>query len=175
MAAQSTSPAEATLDLNRDEFLRRLIRELAGTLEDVVGLEEAAGFVSIVGQHIGEWMNEEYRQALASGSLSAAQVRDVLIDLKHRIQGDFYLISEDEDKLVLGNRRCPFGSKVLDRPSMCMMTSNVFGTITAENLGYAKVCLHATIAAGARECRVVVHKRHSEHADDDKGREYYKS
>lgn len=169
------APAEASVDLNRDEFLRRLIRELAGTLEDVVGLEEAAGFVSIVGQHLGEWMNQEYRQALAADSLTPEQVRDVLIDLKRRIQGDFYLISEDEDKIVLGNRRCPFGSKVLDRPSMCMMTSNVFGTVTAENLGYAKVCLQATIAGGAKECRVVVHKHHTEHADDDKGREYYKS
>lgn len=167
--------AKAGVDLNRDEFLRRLIRELAGTLEDVVGLEEAAGFVSIVGQHIGEWINQDYRQALATDLLTPEQVRDVLIDLKRRIQGDFYLISEDDDKIVLGNRYCPFGSKVLDRPSMCMMTSNVFGTITAENLGYAKVCLHATIAEGAKECQVVVHKRNTGHAEEDKGREYYKS
>ena len=31
------------VELDRDIFLRTLIRELAGTLEDVVGLEEASG------------------------------------------------------------------------------------------------------------------------------------
>ena len=34
-------------------FLRTLMRELAGTLQDVVGLEEASGFVSVVGSAIG--------------------------------------------------------------------------------------------------------------------------
>ena len=38
-------------------------------------------------------------------------------------------MEENEDRIVLGNRRCPFGEKVLGRPSMCMMTSNVFGSI----------------------------------------------
>ena len=169
------STREAAVAIDRDEFLRRLIRELAGTLEEVVGLDEASGFVSIVGQHIGEWMNQEYREALESENLSAEQVKEVLVDLKRRIQGDFYLISDDDDKILLGNRCCPFGSKVLDRPSMCMMTSNVFGTVTAENLGYAKVCLHETIASGSDECRVVVYKRQSDLAENDDGREYYKS
>ncbi len=30
-----------------------------------------------------------------------------------------------------GNRLCPFGELVRDRPSLCMMTSNVFGYIAA--------------------------------------------
>jgi hypothetical protein len=33
---------ELDLPLERDVFLRTLIRELAGTLQDVVGLEEAS-------------------------------------------------------------------------------------------------------------------------------------
>ena len=81
----------------------------------------------------------------------------------------------DKDKIVLGNRRCPFGDKVQDRPSLCMMTSNVFGSLTAENLGYAKVALHDTIAKGGNECRVVVHLSNNEVADSDEGREYFKS
>ena len=44
--------------LERDLFLRTLIRELAGTLQDVVGLEEASGFVSVVGQRVGEQINQ---------------------------------------------------------------------------------------------------------------------
>jgi len=163
------------LPIERDLFLRNLVRELAGSLEDVVGLEEASGFISVVGQRIGEWMGAEYLQALGSTRLDQEQVRDVLIDLKKRIQGDFYLKSEDDEKIVLGNRRCPFGSKVIDRPSMCMMTSNVFGTITAENLGYARVELTETIAQGSKECEVVVYKRQTETGGGSSGREYFKS
>jgi hypothetical protein len=36
---------ELPIPLERDVFLRSLIRELAGTLQDVVGLEESAGFI----------------------------------------------------------------------------------------------------------------------------------
>ncbi|MBX6746796.1 MAG: transcriptional regulator, partial [Acetobacteraceae bacterium] len=37
------------VQLDRDGFLRRLLRELAGTLQEVVGLEEASGYISVVG------------------------------------------------------------------------------------------------------------------------------
>lgn len=173
--SKAPSISEFEIPIERDLFLRNLVRELAGTLEEVVGLEEASGFISIVGQNIGEWMGAEYLKALNSETLTQEQVRDVLIDLKRRIQGDFYLISEDDEKIVLGNRKCPFGDKVHDRPSMCMMTSNVFGTITAENLGYAKVQLQETISNGAEQCKVVVYKRQSEEAEKTEGREYFKS
>ena len=99
----------------------------------------------------------------------------MLVDLKRRINGDFYVIEEDDTKIVLGNRRCPFEDKVLGRRSMCMMTSNVFGSIAAENLGYAKVELQETIAAGHPECRVVVHLQPTPEAEAAEGREYYKA
>jgi hypothetical protein len=35
----------------------------------------------------------------------------VLVDLKRRIQGDFYVLREDDQKIVLGNRHCPFEEK----------------------------------------------------------------
>ena len=38
-----TAIKELALPLERDVFLRTLIRELAGTLQEVVGLDEAAG------------------------------------------------------------------------------------------------------------------------------------
>ena len=40
---------ELDVPLERDGFLRNLLRHLSGTLEDVVGLEEASGFISVVG------------------------------------------------------------------------------------------------------------------------------
>jgi hypothetical protein len=54
------------------------------------------------------------------------------------------------------------------------MTSNVFGSIAAENLGYAKVVLEETIAQGDPGCRVVVHIRPTAAAAAVTGREYVK-
>lgn len=161
--------------LERDVFLRNLVRELSGTLEEVVGLDESAGFVSIVGQKVGESINEDYKRSLALSELSREQVTQVLVDLKRRIQGDFYVIEENDEKIVLGNRRCPFGEKVLGRPSLCMMTSNVFGVIAAENLGRAKVELEETIAQGAAGCRVTIYLKPDEESEAATGREYFKS
>lgn len=167
------APRDADLPLERDVFLRTLLRELAGTLQDVVGLDEAAGFVSVVGQAMGREIDGAYRTALRVDRLDRGQVRDVLLDLKRRIQGDFYVVEERPDRIVFGNRACPFAEKVEGRPALCMMTSNVFGTVAAENLGYGKVELQRTIAAGDRECRVVVYLSPTPEAQAASGREYY--
>jgi predicted ArsR family transcriptional regulator len=163
----------APVPLERDVFLRSLVRELAGTLEEVVGLEEASGYISVVGGAIGDAIERDYKAALRVSRLDRAQVARVLVDLKRRIRGDFYVIAEDDEKIVLGNRACPFGDKVLGRRSMCMMTSNVFGSIAANNLGYAKVELQETIAEGHGGCRVVVYLQPTEEALAADGREYY--
>jgi predicted ArsR family transcriptional regulator len=155
-------------------FLRTLLRELAGTLQDIVGLEEASGFISVVGQNMGRQIDQDYKMALGVSQLTQTQVADVLIDLKRRIQGDFYIIEQTDEKIVLGNRACPFAEKVSDRPTMCMMTSNVFGSIAAQNLGYAKVELQETIATGAPRCQVVVYLKPTPEAEASYGREYFK-
>jgi hypothetical protein len=166
--------SELSLPLERDVFLRTLLRHLAGTLQTVVGLEEASGFISVVGQEMGDELNRGYKGALAVDSLTREQVADVLIDLKRRIQGDFFVIEQDDEKIVLGNRACPFAEKVIGRPALCMMTSNVFGSIAAENLGYAKVVIEAAIARGGPGCRVVVHLKPTPAAEAAQGREYFK-
>ena len=174
--APDVSPySSVPIALDRDIFLRTLIRELAGTLQDVIGLEEASGFISVVGQRIGEQINDEYKSALAVERLDRNQVAKVLVDLKHRIQGSFYVIEENDERIVLGNRNCPFAEKVIGRPAMCMMTSNVFGVIAAENLGKAKVVLEETIAGGATGCRVTIYLTDSAAAAAAKGREYFQS
>ncbi|MBX3602730.1 MAG: hypothetical protein KF863_19090 [Rubrivivax sp.] len=168
-------PAQAALPLERDLFLRSLLRELSGTLQDVVGLDEAAGFLSVVGQRIGDQLDADYRRALGRESLSRPEVAAVLVDLKRRIQGDFRVEHQDDERLVFRNRRCPFGDKVVGRPSLCMMTSNVFGVIAAQNLGQAKVVLEQTIADGAPGCRVVVHLQPTPEAQAAEGREYFRA
>jgi predicted ArsR family transcriptional regulator len=173
-APSSKTVENANISLQRDVFLRSLIRELAGTLQDVVGINEASGFVSVVGQRIGDQINHEYKLALQTESLTRHQVGEVLVDLKRRIQGDFVILEESDEKIVFGNKKCPFEDKVIGRPSMCMMTSNVFGSIAAQNLGYAKVELQETIAQGASGCRVVVYLKPTEEAQAVSGREYFK-
>jgi predicted ArsR family transcriptional regulator len=154
--------------------LRTLIREITGTLQEVVGLNEASGLVSVVGQRVGEAIDGQYKAALGVSNLTRQQVADVMIDLKRRIDGDFYIIEQNDHKIVLGNRRCPFGDKVLDRPALCMMTSNVFGGIASQNLGYAKVELQQTIAQRDKECRVVVYLKPTPESESAEGREYVK-
>lgn len=129
----------------------------------------------MVGQQVGDEINTAYKAAPEVDRLSREQVSQVLVDLKRHIQGDFYIIEEDDDKIVLGNRACPFGDRVLDRPSLCMMTSNVFGAVAAENLGYAKVELQQTIAPGSKGCRVVVYLQPRPELEALEGREYFKS
>lgn len=169
-----TPVQELKISLDRDRFLRTLIRELAGTLQDIVGLEEASGFISVVGQNMGQQIDQDYKAALEISQLTREQVADVLVDLKRRIQGDFYVIEQTDEKLVFGNRVCPFAEKVIGRPAMCMMTSNVFGSIAADNLGYAKVELQDTIAMGATGCRVVVYLKSTPEAEASQGREYFR-
>lgn len=166
---------ELAIPLERDVFLRTLLRHLAGTLQKVVGVEEASGFISVVGQEMGDEINSAYKHALSVSSLTREQVADVLVDLKRRIRGDFYVLEQDDDKIVLGNRACPFAEKVLGRPALCMMTSNVFGSIAAENLGYAKVAIEQAIARGDPGCRVILYLKPSPATDAASGREYFKA
>lgn len=175
MTHNNTPSALAELDipLERDVFLRSMLRELAGTLQDVVGIDEAAGYISLVGQRIGDQLNEGYRAALGVPQLSQEQVADVLVDLKRRIKGGFSIAEQNEDRIVFVNTQCPFAEMVSDRPTLCMMTSNVFGSITADNLGYARVELRETIAEGAQGCRVVVHLKLAKE-EDSAGREYFR-
>ena len=164
------------IPLERDSFLRNLIRELSGLLEDMVGLEQTSGFISVVGQNIGTQINQMYREELNIPKLNREQVADVLADLKHRINGSFVVESQDDSKIVFINKDCPFAEKVKDRPSLCMMTSNVFGVITADNLGYAKVDMEKTIARGDSHCRVIVHlNSDSDDAKSAEGREYFEA
>ena len=160
--------------LERDGFCRTIIRELSGLLEDVVGLEEASGFISVVGQNIGNFIDSEYKEALQVENLTKDQIGQVLVDLKARINGEFYIKEMTDTKIVFGNSRCPFEEKAIDRPSLCMMTSNVFGTITSNNLGYAKVELKETIARGDSGCHVVVYFEANEEAENSEGIEYVK-
>lgn len=154
--SMSIDQPSAPTALDRDFFLRKLLRELAGVLEEVVGLQEAEGYIALVGQRMADWMDAGYREAYGVEALSRAQVAEVLVDLKRRIEGGFRVVSVSDEAILLVNDRCPFGELVRGRVSLCQMTTTVFGTLSAENLGYARVEIEESIAAGHAGCRVRV-------------------
>lgn len=162
------------IPLKIDYFLQKLLSYLAETLEDTVGLEDASGLISVVGNLMGEEINQYYHQVFKNQNLTPEQVGAIMVDLKRRIDGDFYLIEVDEEKIVLGNRRCPLSHLVEGHVSLCMMTSSVFGVIASQNLGYAKVILEQTIAKGDQGCRVIVYYKPTAAANLASGKEYYR-
>ncbi|ASU85603.1 transcriptional regulator [Nocardiopsis gilva YIM 90087] len=164
---------DAAVPLERDDFMRRLLTELAAALEAVVGLEEASGYIALAGQRMGDTLGDLYTRELELENLDRHQIAEVLVDLYRRIQGDFSIVSVDEDRIVLANRACPFGSPVEGNEALCTMTSSVFGNLTARYLGYAKVDLAETIARRHPRCMVVIHLRPGPGADQASGNEYY--
>lgn len=141
---------------DRETFVIELLSDLVRLLQDSVGVEETESFISLVGGRIGRMMDEDYRSAVATDRLSLEQVSAALVDLKRRIKGGFSIESLSERQIILVNTDCPFGNAVIGRHSLCMMTSNVFGRIAADNLGYAAVDVKESIANGDARCRVVI-------------------
>ena len=142
--------------LDKDEFMRSLIRELTGILEETVGVQEASAYVNHVGLLIGRALNRDYRAALATDQLDTQQIASALVHLKKRIGGGFAIEQVDDTSITLVNAACPFGDKVIGRPSLCRMTATVFGHIAAENVGYARVGIKEAIARGDARCRVSI-------------------
>ena len=160
-------------ELDRDLFLRELLSQLTGTLQDVIGEEETVGFVSLVGQKLGDWVNRIYCEKNQPRRMTVEQVIEALLDFKRTIGSDFRVVEESEDGVVFENSQCPFGCRVKGRQSLCMMTSNVFGSVTSNNLGYAHVELEETIASGDEKCRVAVSFQPPD-SGGYSGREYFR-
>lgn len=160
-----TTPAKADIDLNAEDFFADMIASLAENLEETIGLEDSATFISAVGLRLGEIVSAKYRgreAQVAAAEDMVAQIGAVCVDLKARIGGDFFIEELGEDYIVFGNRRCPFGDRVVGHPSLCMMTNNVFGRVAADRAGYASVHIDRAIAAGDNMCRVIVRLTPSE-------------
>lgn len=141
----------------KESFLRALVVQLAQELELNHGPLAAEQAVAQVGTNVGGQMEAEYRQAQnVVGKLSPAQMAECYVRLKHAIDGGFFVIEADENAIVLGNTRCPFGDAVMKSPALCRMTSSVFGGIAARNAGDSVVVLEERIAVGDPGCKVVV-------------------
>ena len=143
----------------KESFLRALVVQLARALEFQHGPDAADAAVAQVGTDVGGQMEEEFRRAEAvTGRMTPQQMAQCYVRLKHAIDGGFYVIEVGADRIVLGNRRCPFGDVVRHAPSLCRMTSSVFGGIAARNSDDgAAVQLEERIAVGDPGCRVIVY------------------
>ena len=144
---------------DREAFLRALVVHLSQAVSHSGGplLEEEV--VAEVGLTVGGQMEAEYRAARnIVDRLTPEQLADCFVRLKHAIDGRFFVIEITEDRIVLGNERCPFGNAVRKAPALCRMTSGVFGGIAARNHDVgASVVLEERIAVGDPGCRVVIH------------------
>jgi predicted ArsR family transcriptional regulator len=173
MPSWPAAQPDGAFEFDRDMFLRRMLRELSGTLEEIVGLEQAEGFVGVVGQRIADWLDPVYRQTYGVSALDAEQLAATLVDLKRRIGGDFSIEECRPDRIVLVNRACPFGDMVRGRMSLCRMTVSVFGTLAAENQGYSRITIDKAIARGDGGCRVIIDL--GGEGKEDGGTEFFRS
>ena len=142
---------------NRESFLRALVVQLAQAVERTGGPALAEASVAQVAIDVGSQMEAEYRAATdVVERLDPAQLADCFVRLKHAIDGGFFVIEMTDDRIVLGNSRCPCGDAVRQAPALCRMTSAVFGGIAANSHGVASVTLEERIAVGDPQCRVVI-------------------
>jgi predicted ArsR family transcriptional regulator len=136
-------------------FLSALVVQLAAAAERDHGPIAVERLVSQVGANVGVQIEAAHRAVGDDDQpLDVDDIADLLIELKAAIHGDFFVVDADEERIVLGNRRCPFGEAVQHAPSLCRMTSSVVGGIARRNRGAAAVDISQRIAIGDPECRV---------------------
>lgn len=166
-------PLVTPIALDRDIFMRRLIASLGHLNEGILGSELTGAYIMNVGLSMGAAIEEEYKRFWGiNRALTLDEYAHVIIDLKQKIQGNFSLVSKDPLKVVVRTTSCPFDALVRQSPSLCFMTSSVFGGIAARNFGYAKVVLHQRIALGDPGCYVTIHLQRTPEAQAAIGKEY---
>lgn len=137
----------------------------------VFALDQPAHLVGMISAGMDGGRNLEEAAALAGAGLAdqhppAVQdgrgpdmerfAREV-IEAEERLGGDFELVDADGSRVVLRNRRCPFGPSTT--PSMCRFTSALAGRMAAREAGGADVTILESLAAGDPECRLVIDGR----------------
>jgi hypothetical protein len=131
--------------------------------------------MSIVGQTLGDQIDRDYKQALTVSNLTREQVAHVLVDLNRRIHGDFCVIEEDENKIVLGKSSLP-----IRRPSHLSSVpvhvhQQYFRCDCRGKSGLRQGRAAREDAKGQPGCRVVVHFNPTPEAEAAEGREYLKA
>ena len=84
----------------------------------------------------------------------AAGMAAAFVAAEAELGGDFHVVSESSTRVVIGNRRCPFGPA--PSPGLCRFTSALAGSLAAQMAGGAEVTLDERLAVGDAQCRLVV-------------------
>lgn len=174
MGQGSVPLAPTPIALDRDTFMRQLIASLGLLNEGILGSDVAGAYIMNVGLSMGAAIEAEYKRFWElDRPFTVDEYTHVIIDLKQKINGNFSLVANDPTKVVVRTTSCPFDTFVRQSPSLCFMTSSVFGGIAARNFGYAKVVLHKRIALGDPGCYVTVHLQRTPEAEASVGKDYY--
>ena len=166
------APSDVRMDLDHQTYLKMLLCEIADRLESIIGREDAESFLFASGAAVGRWLAAQYDEELGGLPSDPARLAEILVDLRHRIGGDFAIddVSGSRIRLVIG--QCPYGPRGHGLTPLCAITSSIVGRIAAEGSGYAAVHLAETIAEGAMACHVIVDL--DEQASDAECREYFR-
>jgi serine/threonine-protein kinase RsbW len=86
-----------------------------------------------------------------------ADIGEALARFLNQAGGDFFVVEEGPERVVLANRRCPFGAAVVGTSALCNCTSALAGGMGVHAGGRGTfVILDETIAAGDHRCRTVI-------------------
>ena len=85
---------------------------------------------------------------------SAAEVARAVVSIEEELGAGFHIVSADDRRAVLANRRCPFGPSTPG--SLCRFTSALAGTLAARAGGAAEITMDERLALGDHQCRMVV-------------------
>lgn len=172
--ASTVAAFETPIALDRDVFMRQLIASLGHLNEGILGSDIAGAYIMNVGLSMGAAIEAEYKRFWEiDRPFTLDEYAHVIVDLKQKIKGNFSLVSKEPGRVVVRTTSCPFDAFVRQSPSLCFMTSSVFGGIAARNFGYAKVALQRRIALGDPGCYVTVYLDRSPEALAAMGREYF--
>src|SRR5579859_4514397 len=172
--AADTSHFTTPITLDRDTFMRQLISSLGHLNEGILGSDVAGAYIMNVGLSMSAAIEAEYKQFWGiDRPFTLDEYAHVIVDLKQKIHGNFSLVSKDPAKVVVQTTSCPFDDFVRQSPSLCFMTSSVFGGIAARNFGYGKVAMHKRIALGDPGCYVSIHLMQTPEAEASIGKEYF--
>lgn len=92
------------VDVDQRRFYQQCLLDLNEILENVIGAEESSAFVGLVASRLADFFITAYREANGRRHYSPVQLANLLVDLKRRIGGDFYIKEITGRKIVLRNR-----------------------------------------------------------------------
>ncbi len=154
--------------LNGQVFFAKLLTQYALIHEKIIG-SAAEEYIRQLGLRTGEWLEGYYSKK--NEQWTVEKYVDVLIDISHKINGQFEIDTIESDYIVVKANKDPFGELVNDSPHLWAITSSVFGGIAARRLGYGKVDLRQKMVNGDPVFEVAVYFNEDDELPGDEYKE----